>query len=164
MNRHCLYKDLDNTDTLNNLELSTKNTFCQWRNFFILSETNIPSQTSNVTPDYLIFSKNRNFTQDSTSTLFCFFIFSTFNSSTKQSPLRKQSFEKHQRKRKNCWLLAFLFLPHCLLSDEKCALFCPFLEKNGLLNNEENDENPGDQPFLHFPNCSLHDQNSIYDS
>ena len=40
-----------------------------------------------------------------------------------------------------------------------------FIEKKIYvrLNNEEKEESPGDQPFLHFPNCSLYDQNSIFD-
>ena len=60
---------------------------------------------------------------------------------------------------------SIFFFPHCWLSDEKCAQFCPCLEQKGLKKNtEEKEENNGDQPFLHFPNCSFYDLNSIFDS
>ena len=78
---------------------------------------------------------------------------------------RKKSLKKQQRKRRKCRLLAFSPLPTLFAFRwRNVHLYQPYIEKKVHKTMRKKKENPGDQSFFHFPNCSLYDQNSFFDS
>ena len=76
----------------------------------------------------------------------------------------KRNLWKKKRKKKNRCVLPFCPFPTLFtFIRTMCTVLPVFRKKKGLQTNEEKEENPDEQPFLHFLNGSLDDRNSIFD-